>query len=71
MSIRLSVHLSVTKTPQPLRIMPISQISAYLSLLAIMQIIHNTTHNASVTFKTFWLVQVQSNGDGEVIVHIS
>ena len=26
---------------------------------------------ASVTFKTFWLVQGQSNGDGEVIVHIS
>ena len=39
----LSVRPSVIKTPQPLRIMPISQISAYLSLLAIMKISHNAT----------------------------
>ena len=41
-NVRLSVSPSVTKTPQPLRIVPISQISAYLCLLAIVPISHNT-----------------------------
>ena len=58
------VHLSVIKTPQPLRIVPISQISANLSLLAIMPISHHAIMSiqssdlcpAFTTFKPFWLL---------------
>ena len=49
----LSVSLK-SKLPQPLRIMPISQISAYLSLLAIMPISHHYPPTSASQNHNYW-----------------